>query len=133
MFETENIVTDNDISMILQVDGNISLEKSFSESLCYENLPIETIITWKRASYLKSMSQPGPNKRNLTTIKRQNKVIEAVNLPTLITLNPRSLYNKTINFSTLVEQTEADVCFLSETWDRSHYKKKNCKIASKLR
>ena len=38
----------------------------------------------------------------------------------MITLNPRSLYNKQSNFCTLIEQTEADLCFVSESWDRSH-------------
>ena len=60
--------------------------------------------------------------KNLITIRRSNKLLEATNLPTVITLNPRSLYNKQSNFKTLIEQTEASVCFVSETWERSHTK-----------
>ena len=63
------------------------------------------------------------NKFNTITIKRNKKFDEAVNLPTVITLNPRSLYNKMDQFRTMVEQTEVGVCFISETWDRTHLKK----------
>ena len=66
--------------------------------------------------------QLGPNKRNLITIRRNNKILEATNLPTIVSLNPRSLYNKQSNFKTLVEQTDTSVCLVSETWDRSHSK-----------
>ena len=65
-------------------------------------------------------SQRRQNRNNLRRIKRNNKLVEAGNLPTVITLNPRSLYNKKEQFITLVEQMETDVCFVSETWDRSH-------------
>ena len=59
----------------------------------------------------------------MKTIRRNNKLIEAINLPKVITLNPRSLYNKKKQFCTLIDQTEADICFVSETWDRSHLPK----------
>ena len=50
-------------------------------------------------------------------------MLEAANLPNIVVLNPRSLYNKQSNFITLIEQTDAGVCFISETWDRSHKEK----------
>ena len=38
----------------------------------------------------------------------------------MVNLNPRSLYNKQEEFCTMIEQTEAGVCCVSESWDRSH-------------
>ena len=41
-------------------------------------------------------------------------------MPIVVNLNPRSLYNKQEEFRTMIDQTEAGVCCVSETWDRSH-------------
>ena len=46
---------------------------------------------------------------NLKTIKRDNKDIQALNLPNICNLNPRSVYNKTNEFHTFVEQEEFDL------------------------
>ena len=55
---------------------------------------------------------------NLKTIKRSNKVLEALALPTLSNLNPRSLYNKINEFQEFVLSEDVDIVFLSETWER---------------
>ena len=34
------------------------------------------------------------NQNNLVTVKRSNKVMEALSLPKVLNLNPRSIYNK---------------------------------------
>ena len=49
-----------------------------------------------------------------------NKLFEASDLPIVVNLNPRSLYNKQNEFRTMIEQTEAGVCCVSETWGRSN-------------
>ena len=97
---------------IFQVDGNISLS-----DIELDNSPITVRISDRNES------QPGiktRRNRELITIKRNNKLVDAVNLPVIVMLNPRSLYNKQSEFRTLIEQSETDVCFISETWDRSH-------------
>ena len=63
------------------------------------------------------------NKNNLKRVKRSKKLLEASRLPVVITLNPRSLYKKKNEFVTLIEQVEAGICCISETWDRSHKEK----------
>ena len=40
--------------------------------------------------------------RVLHTIKRSNKLLEALSLPTIVNLNPRSIYNKVDEFHTFV-------------------------------
>ena len=77
--------------------------------------------------YGKEVSRPAGIKdtKNKTTkyqdiklIKRNNKVTQALNLPSICNLNPRSIYNKRKEFETLVEQEELDLIFMSESWER---------------
>ena len=51
-------------------------------------------------------------------MKRSNLVLQALNLPSVTNINPRSIYNKADEFLTLVDQYESEVIFMSETWDR---------------
>ena len=51
-------------------------------------------------------------------IKRSNRLLKALNVPSVMNINPRSVYNKVNEFLTLVEQYESDLIFMSETWDR---------------
>ena len=66
------------------------------------------------------LKQTQCRKPNLKTIKRSNKISEASNLPIVLNLNPRSLYQKLDEFQTLIEQTDAGFCCISKRWDRSH-------------
>ena len=101
-----------------------SLQSSFYDSqLSLETLSIPVYVTNFRQE--NKNCQSGRNKSNLRSIKRNNKMLEAANLPNIVVLNPRSLYNKQSNFITLIEQTDAGVCFISETWDRSHKENSN--------
>ena len=59
-------------------------------------------------------------KRNIITIKRSNKLVQALNLPTIVNINPRSIYNKSDEFSTFVKEEEADVIFISESFEREN-------------
>ena len=49
-----------------------------------------------------------------------NRFKQALDLPTLCNLNPRSIYNKIDEFHTLVEEEDIDVIFLSESWERDY-------------
>ena len=60
------------------------------------------------------------NKNNLKVIKRSNKLIEALDLPTICNLNPRSVYNKVEEFHTFVQEESVDLLFMSESWEREH-------------
>ena len=68
---------------------------------------------------LKNTRKFGPNNNNIT-VKRSNKIVHALNLPTVINLNPRSVYNKIYEFHVLVKEEEADVIFMSESWEREN-------------
>ena len=58
------------------------------------------------------------NKKNLTILKRNNNVMQALNLPIICNLNPRSVYNKIDEFHTFVKHEEIDIVFMSESWER---------------
>ena len=52
--------------------------------------------------------------------KKNNRVAQALDLPTLWNLNPRSIYNKIDEFNTFVKEEQVDVVFLSESWERDY-------------
>jgi hypothetical protein len=62
----------------------------------------------------------GSGKRidNLKNIKKSNKLLQALNLPTIMNVNPRSIYNKVTEFHTFVEEHSIDCVFMSESWER---------------
>jgi hypothetical protein len=57
-------------------------------------------------------------------IKKQNvpnKITEALMLPSCMNLNPRSIYNKLKEFSTLITEEQIHCVFLSESWERPEF------------
>ena len=53
-------------------------------------------------------------------MKKSNNLYQALNLPTLCNMNPRSVYNKLNEFHTFVEEEQVDCIFLSESWERDY-------------
>ena len=56
--------------------------------------------------------------RQLVTIKRNDKFEEAFDLPKVLVLNPRSIYNKIDQFKTYIIEKDIDLVFMSESWER---------------
>ena len=56
----------------------------------------------------------------MITIKRSNKILDAAQLPVVINLNPKSIYNKAEEFKIMMDQLDCTLCFISETWDRNN-------------
>ena len=55
------------------------------------------------------------------TLKRIILVLQAMELPVVMNINPRSIYNKADEFKILLEQYEAEVICMSESWDRENF------------
>ena len=55
------------------------------------------------------------------TVKRTNKIKEALELPTIMNVNPRSIYNKAEEFHTFVEEHSIQCIFMSESWERPEH------------
>ena len=54
------------------------------------------------------------------TIRRNNIILQSMDLPVIMNINPRSIYNKTDEFSLLLDQYQADVITMSESWERDN-------------
>ena len=55
---------------------------------------------------------------NLIQINRSKFFLEALNLPRVLNVNPRSIYNKKDEFETFVKEYEINVICMSESWER---------------
>ena len=101
------------------MDGNLSISSIVSDSDAeYSRIPV--IISQRKNPENKSIKKPV-----LKTIKRNNAVLESLELPTVMNINPRSMYNKTEDFHLLLDQYEADVICVSESWERENYSLKD--------
>ena len=58
--------------------------------------------------------------RNIKVIKRSNKVVQALNLPKIMNVNPRSAMNKLEELQTFIKEEKIDVAFISESHDREN-------------
>ena len=56
--------------------------------------------------------------KNNKKYKNQNKVDQALDLPTVMNVNPRSIYNKLEEFHDFVIEHNVDCIFMSESWER---------------
>ena len=56
--------------------------------------------------------------RNIVVVKRSKNVVQALNLPKVLNLNPRSAMNKLEELKTFIEEEAIDVAFISESHDR---------------
>ena len=54
------------------------------------------------------------------TIRRNNNVCQALSLPSIMNINPRSIYNSVDQFRTFIEQQNISVIFMSESWEREY-------------
>ena len=80
-----------------------------------ETKPIPVITTQFRTN---KVSNNGHNRKNVTVVKRSNKLIQALDLPTIMNVNTRSIYNKAEEFHIFVEENLVDLIFMSESWER---------------
>ena len=60
------------------------------------------------------------NYRNSKYKKKTNRFYQALNLPVLCNMNPRSVYNKVDEFHDFIKEEAVDVLFLSESWEREN-------------
>ena len=63
------------------------------------------------------------NSPNISKSKENRKsrnVYQALSLPTLCNMNPRSVYNKLDEFHIFVKEEDLDCIFLSESWERDY-------------
>ena len=107
-------------SYIDQLDGNnlILSEMSESESSCESEVySIPVHITTTRPVCSRSTDRGKPV---LKTVRRNNILLQSISLPVIMNINPRSIYNKSEEFSLLLEQYEAEIICMSESFEREN-------------
>ena len=65
-------------------------------------------------------------------IKRDNRIIQAHSLPTIMNFNMRSFFPKQANFCDDLEERQGDVVFITEIWEKKENKKHQNKIKEML-
>ena len=119
-------IKDDDLGMFMdQLDGNISVTSSLSagdEAIpCAQYIPV---LTGFRPGHCSTARLPPVRK----TIRRDNKVLQALTLPKLSNYNMRSLFPKIGNFGTDMIDRNCDLSFLTEVWQKSENKKHQYKL-----
>ena len=95
--------------------------RSHTPRFLYTNSPENRFNGWtNERNYSKVNTSRNTN--NLKVIKRSNKLCNALFLPVIANLNPRSIYNKVDEFHTFVGEYEIDIVFMSESWERGNLK-----------
>ena len=79
-------------------------------------LPIPVHISLFRNEKERS-SRPSPVRK---TLIRNNLVLQSIELPIVMNLNPRSIYNKGEDFRLLLDQYSVDCVTMSESWEREN-------------
>ena len=102
---------------ILQVDGNISLLDTSLEKQAGAGQCIPVHISEHRNQFPNMEPRRKPV---LQTIRRNNAILQSMELPVIMNLNPRSIYNKTEEFLELLEQYSPQVITISESWEREN-------------
>ena len=65
-------------------------------------------------------------------IRRKNKCIQALSLPTILSYNMRSIWGKIRSLAEDMHEREGEICFLSEVWEKQENKKHKQKIVEML-
>jgi exonuclease III len=87
-----------------------------SESDDYHNHNLIPVIVYADRPAKPCVS---PQKTANRVIRFQcKKVYTATQLPVIVNLNPRSVYNKKKEFKDMMNQLDVDICCMSESWDR---------------
>ena len=61
-------------------------------------------------------------KNNVKIARQPKKIFEALNLPKIINVNPRSAMNKIEELKTFITEKNIDCAFISESFDRENKK-----------
>ena len=108
---------------IIQVDGNISIIESLHSQQAETELSSgqpQTIPVYI-SQFRNQIPSVQPKRKPVRkTIRRNNLILQSMELPVIMNINPRSIYNKTEEFILLLEQYSADLICMSESWERDN-------------
>ena len=96
--------------MVLQKNEQYGNDVSEAEKLV-KRIPVH--ISENR-NQIKSEAKP----RNVKVVKRNNKLLQTLELPIIVNMNPHSIYNKVDEFCTFLKEESVDLLTMSESWER---------------
>ena len=99
---------------MVQLDGNMTLFEDEQGHILESNIPVHI------SEHRNEQPVMNPTRTPIRkTIKRSSIILQSMELPVVMNLNPMSIYNKTNDLSLLLEQYEAVVICISESWERT--------------
>ena len=105
----------SDFGNIIQLDGKLSILDELIQTETESFIPVHISQYRNQMPILKPKRTP-----YRTTIKRNSVILQSIELPVILNINPRSLYNKKNEFRILVEEYSADLITVSESWSRDN-------------
>ena len=101
--------TDDQLSCVSDYQHSAANNVQSSENMNNAIPVLQGVPQYKRCQSQPMQSRHGKTRnlrqpRNVRAIKRSNNTLQALDLPTVINLNPRSVYNKVDEFHSLVTE-----------------------------
>ena len=116
-------------SFIEQLDGNVTIisdDEDDDDSSFYCNISVQL---GHRPAPLYDKPRLPPVRR---TIRRDNKLVQALTLPKISSYNMRSIWSKFQNYSMDLYDRDCSVSFITEVWEKSENKKHQNRIEELL-
>ena len=103
---------------LIQLDGNISLDSSVSATEYEDSTLIPVVVGYRPDRGTPAMRTPVRK-----TVKRSNKLVDALSAPLITLYNMRSAWSKLDNLAVDMEMRQTDISFLTEVWQQAENKK----------
>ena len=121
----------SDISVLNQLDGNTSLSESEAEDL--SGLSARSQLIPNHWGYRPPRPPVQERLRPVrTTIRRDNRLVEALSVPRVTLYNARSVWSKWNNLAEDILMRQTDLCILTEVWQKQESKKHQKAIETML-
>ena len=100
--------------LMTQLDGNISVSSSWSSQDSEDSSPIPV---W--TGYRPARDKPDVRTPARRTIRRSNKLVDALSAPRITLYNARSAWSKLTSLAEDMQMRSSDLCFLTEVWEQA--------------
>ena len=116
--------------------SNNSLYKSWFSQISDEN----TVLSSSESeNYIPVLVGHRPLKEHVTrqpavrtVIRRENRCVQALSLPVILSYNMRSIWGKIRSLATDIKERDGEIIFLSEVWEKSENRQHKQKIEEML-
>ena len=114
-------------SYLCQVDGNVSMSSCEHETRFQaETTPVQLYSCTAipvQLGHRPAVPPPEPRTAVRCTVRRSNKLVDALSAPFITLYNVRSAWSKLSNLAEDMSMRETDICFLTEVWEKAENRK----------